>query len=287
MKVCYAPLALIVASCAGLTLALSQTQPAGVNNRIFIASVTGEWVHMSIPNPEVRPVKFGQVVSETDCLYGKTGAVVVQRGEQLTPYSCDVSQQDKTCPAIRDDKTIVCSVRVGTNPKKATQGASSRWVASIGSLLQTNPDKYLIAASRGLEADLDEAVIPLTGSQLDLSTAFKDMSDGDYWIVLAPVNAGGKSSRPPLHLRYKRGAPAFVPAAGISPMLYNVILVDQGGATLGNEAWVLVRSPETYAAAASDFGQLVTASEKWPDEMDASAVRAILRAYLDRLADQK
>lgn len=286
MKTRYVPLALLVTLCAGLALALGQTPVAKVDSRTFVASVIGDWLYVrnASPKSEPPPLKFGQAVDENDCLYGQTGAVVVQQGEQLLSYTCDASQQVKACPILPGNPkpTTVCTVRIGTNPVKAGERASSRWYGAIASLLQQDPDKYMIAASRGLEADLDDAVVPLVGSQLDLSPVFKDMDDGEYWMVLAPV-AGGKSSRP-LRLRYQRGMPAFVPAAGISPTLYNVISVDQGGSPLGNEAWALIRSPDTYAAASSDFAQLVAASEKWPAEMDPSATRAILRAYLDRLA---
>jgi hypothetical protein len=288
MKARYAPLALIVASCGGFTLALGQAQVASIDNRIFIASVTGEWVHVSSSDPThaTRPASFGQPVNDTDCLYGKTGAVVVQEKGQLLPYSCDVPHRENACSTLHNDPAMLCSVRIGTKPAKATEGTFARWFNSIENRLQADPNKYMTAASRGLEAELDEAVVPLTGTQLDLGAVFKDMDDGDYSVVLAPVSRGGPAGRP-LHLRYKRGASALVSAAGIVPALYNVILTDQSGAPLGNEAWALARSPSNYAAASSDFAQLVAASQKWPEEMDSSATRAILRAYLDQLADQK
>jgi hypothetical protein len=292
MKTRNVPLVLIVASCAGLALALGQTQVNQQANkdhsRSFIASVTGDWREV---NDSL--VKFGRPVNEGECLYGETetGAVVVdqpvpqggQQQDELLSYTCDSSQQESCAPRPKSTKAALCTVKVGTKSAKANEGIGTRLLASLWDRLYPDPDKYMIAASRGLEAELAEAVVPLKGSLLDLSASFKDMDDGDYWIVLAPVSAAGKSSSP-LHLRYKRGMPALVPAAGISPALYNVILVDQEGAPLGNEAWALVRSPETYAAASSDFGQLVADSEKWPAEMDPSATRAILRASLDQLA---
>ena len=119
-----------------------------------------------------------------------------------------------------------------------------------------------------------------------LSAVFKEMGGGDYWITLVPVAGNGKAGRP-LHLSYKRGVPALVPSGGISPALYNVISVYQNGSPLGTEAWALVCSPSTYASAASEFGQLAAASETWPEEMDPSATRAILRAKLDDLAGSR
>jgi hypothetical protein len=294
MKTRYTPLAVIVASCAGLALALGQTQVnrqtnnKQANSGSFIASVTGDWKDV---NDSL--VKFGQPVNKDECLYGETeaGAVVVeqaapqggQQQDELLAYTCDASQRESCPPRPKSTKAALCTLKVGTKSAKASEGMGTRLLASLMARLYPDPDKYMIAASRGLEAELDEAVVPLTGSQLDLSASFKDMDDGDYRIVLAPLNGAGKSS-PPIRLRNKRGAPALVPNSGISPALYNVILVDQDGAPLGDEAWALVRSPDTYAAASSDFSQLVADSEKWPAEMDPSATRAILRAYLDQLA---
>jgi hypothetical protein len=274
-----AQLAFLFISLAGFTLALGQTQGGG-DSKPIIVSVTGNWINASTR----QPVKFGQAAKDNDCLYGeKEATVVVKRSGELVPYSCNAPSFTPGCDNLRDDRNKTCSVKIGVKPASANQGFLSRLGDSVWSRLQEDPYKYMIAASRGLEAEFAEGVAPLAGSQLDLSAVFKAMDSGDYWVVLTPVSGNGKSSRP-LHLAYKHGMPALVPSAGIAPGLYNVISVDQGGAPLGTEAWALICGPDTYASASSQFGQLVAASAKWPEEMDSDATRAILRADLDQLS---
>jgi hypothetical protein len=276
------PLVLFVVSLAGFTLALGQTQGGG-DSTPFIAAVTGNWINTGSSNSKRQPVKFGQAASANDCLYGEKGAtIVVEWSNELVGYSCTPPFTHE-CAGLDDDRNKICSVKVGVKRASTKEGFVGRFVASVWSRLHEDPDKYMIAASRGLEGEFAEAVVPLAGSQLDLSAVFKEMDSGDYWVVLMPVSGSGESGSP-LHLAYKRGGHAVIPSAGISPGLYNIISVDQGGTPLGTEAWALVCAPDTYQSASSQFGQLVAATEKWPAEMDSDATRAILRAYLDQLS---
>jgi hypothetical protein len=285
---------LLVSMSAAVAISARQTRQSGdSNNEPSIASVTGKWVLMGTGAPE--PVKIATpVTNESDCIYGDGGSVVLERpnlerpnASQLIPFSCDAPHHDALCnpdPKIPDIPKM-CSVKIYEMVDKSgiVNSIKLSW-QQIMNRLHENPEKYIMAASRGLEPDLSEAVVPLNGSQIDVSAAFKDMPDGEYWVTLAPVG-GAVPAGHSVRLSYKQAMPAMIIATGISPRLYNLILVDQTDSPAGSEAWILVRSQQNYNSASTDFGELVAQSAKWPEQMDPSASRAILRAYLEQLAD--
>jgi hypothetical protein len=66
--------------------------------------------------------------------------------------------------------------------------------------------------------------------------------------------------------------------------LYRLSLVDKNGAPPGYDCSIQVRPRETYPPSSQSFHAATEKSFKWPEVMDPSAVRALLRAYLESLS---
>ncbi len=143
----------------------------------------------------------------------------------------------------------------------------------------------MVAASRGIEPGLVDTVVLLEDRQLDLAPAFREMSDGQYWVKLSLINGNGAGPvGGPLAVQYTSHHPASASAPTTQPGLYRLSLVDKNGASAGSDCWILVTSRETYSAKSQAFEGATQKSSKWPQDMDPSAVRALLRAYLESLA---
>jgi hypothetical protein len=67
--------------------------------------------------------------------------------------------------------------------------------------------------------------------------------------------------------------------------LYKLALVTEKGEPGDSDCWILAAAPPEYAKQAAAYERAVSESKKLPEEMDASATRALLRAYLESLAN--
>jgi hypothetical protein len=119
---------------------------------------------------------------------------------------------------------------------------------------------------------------------VDVSPAFHDMDAGEYWVKAEPLEAPAKPVSGVFELRFVKNSPAKILVPAIQPGLYRLRLVDKAGADAGSDCWMLVNNSETYSSTAQAFRRAVQDSSSWPDAMDPSAVRALLRAYLESLA---
>ena len=210
------------------------------------------------------------------------------------PNGCDPTKP------VRDDQqpglAYVCQSQHSTGYCKV-ELAPKTWdrrpwwapfVAPFLALIGPNPDRYMVAVSRGVEEELVDSVAPIQGGGVDLGAAFHELDDGTYWVKLTSLS--GSSSPPgPLPLQYKRGSPAIVASGSIRPGLYKVLIVDQSGEPAGSDCWLLAAASADYPALSSKFEQARADSAKLPPEMDPSATRSLLRAYLESLgsADRK
>ena len=64
------------------------------------------------------------------------------------------------------------------------------------------------------------------------------------------------------------------------------MLLEETGEEEGSQAWILAAEPPAYGPASADFGDAVKVSEQWSRDASPSALRTILRAYLESLEPQ-
>lgn len=222
------------------------------------------------------------------CVNGTDGYLAVQFGDQVSPFPCD-RQTDGPCNSSSarkkqktSDRPFVCTRQIA-RPSDAHiwQGL----IAAVAPLLRASPERFVGPVSRGLEAELSDTVVPLRDGSADFASALADMDASSYTLRLEPLDG---SSRTPVNAavnwRGSGGAPAKL--AGLTPGLYRVTRVGASGTRTGEDAWVLVCSPERFEKRSAEFSRAVEATKKWPTEVDVRAPRAVLRAYLQALSSE-
>src|SRR3984893_2631854 len=248
-------------------------------NKILVASIVGNWKYEN----ESARIKFGQPLPPEGCLYGSEGSVVLALGKKdapLQPFPCEKPSRDPGCLGNKNDR---CAVPLDPHKWKATGSGLGNVLDAFRQLFRGNSEKYMVAASRGIEPGLVDAVLPLQDHNLDVAPAFREMPGGQYWIKLSPVNEPSIANNV-LEVRFTPHSPAVVRASSLQPGLYRLSLVEKSGAPAGSDSWVLITSAENYSSVADLFQRAKADSGKWPEEMDPSATRALLRAYLESLA---
>jgi hypothetical protein len=244
---------------------------------VVVVSIAGDWKY------DGRPVTFGQTLPAQGCLFANNGSVVLKAGDKGSagvPFVCEKQQRDPLCSGHESDH---CAVPL--KPEKWTGsgvGWGNTWEA-LSHFFTRDPDKYMVAASRGVEPGLDDAVVPQQAGGADLAAAFREMDAGHYWIQISPVAKTPQAVKT-FELQFAPHGAAVISSPSLQPGLYKVVLVDKAGGPAGSDCWILIRAAESYPAAAKAFQDAVSESSKWPEAMDPSATRALLRAYLESLS---
>lgn len=271
--------ALVIAAFASIALAAQSDQ----SERVVVISLTGDW-----KLDGGATVVFGQHLPAQGCLFGSDGSVVLQpdkRGAAAQPFICEKPSRDSSCS---DHQSARCAVPLNPRNWQASgSGLGNVWDAVVH-LFTGDPEKYMVAASRGIEPSLVDAVVAQHNGNVDLSPAFREFPIAQYWVKLEPVNAS--NTRPAVSIFELHFAPqngAAILAASIPPGLYQLILVDKTGEPAGSDCWILISPSEKYSSTSHAFQLAVQKSSSWPDAMDPSAVRALLRAYLESLSSSQ
>jgi hypothetical protein len=266
-------IALVLAAFTSVALAAQSDQP----ERVVIISLTGDW------KLDGATVVFGQRLPAQGCLFGSEGSVVLQsekKGGSPQPFICEKPSRDSSCTGHQSSR---CAVPLDPRNWRASGGGLGNIWDAVSHLFTGEPDKYMVAASRGMEPGLVDTVVALQNGGVDLSPAFRELPAGQYWVRLETVN-GSKPAGGILELRFVPQHATVVPGAAIRTGLYRLILVDKSGEPAGSDSWTLISPPEKYSSTSQAFQLAVQRSSTWPDAMDPSAVRALLRAYLESLA---
>lgn len=266
-------IALVLAAFASIALAAQSDQ----SERIVVISLTGDWTL------DGATVVFGQRLPAQGCLFASDGSVVLQsdkKGSAAQPFICEKPSRDSSCAGHQSAR---CAVPLNPRNWKVSGGGLGNVWDAVVHLFTGDPEKYMVAASRGIEPALVDTVVARQNGTVDLGPAFRELPAGQYWVKLEAVN-GSKPAGGILALQFVPQHPAVVLASSIQPGLYRLVLVDKAGAPADSDCWILISPPDKYTAASHAFQLAVQRSSTWPDAMDPSAVRALLRAYLESLS---
>jgi hypothetical protein len=271
----------------------------GRGAQVVVVSVSGDWTPVcqaaggdcKAAGDARRPVRFGETLTVgAICLFGTEQNSIVLKyatptDDTLYPFPCDKANlsQARSCSTSAQG---ACSVDLRTVGQ--TKGRAVAFMATISEafrrMTQAQPEKYMVAASRGAEAELVDAVVPLEGGQIDLRAAFRDMDPGTYYVEFAPTSSSAAVQGPPVRVSYAKGQAVSAAARGVRGGLYKLALVTEKGEPGDSDCWILVAAAPEYTKQAAAYGQAESESAKLPAEMDAGATRALLRAYLESLA---
>ena len=289
------PLLVCLLVCAA---ALPMVSDQGRGAQVVVVSVSGDWTPVcqaatgdcKATGESRRPVRFGETLAVgAICLFGtEQGSIVLKYAtdSKLYPFPCEKANLSAT-PACAAAQRKGCGVDLRTVGKnRGFQAAWSNIIEVMTNLVSAQPDKYMVAASRGAEAELADAVVPLDAGQIDLRSSFRDMDPGTYYVKFAPSGTASPQG-PPLPVTFAKGQPARVAADAMRPGLYRLALVTRQGYPGDSDCWILVAGPPDYAKQAAAYEHAVSESTKLPEEMDPGATRALLRAYLESLANPR
>lgn len=262
----------------GIALGIAATTFAQ-NDAIVVFSLTGEWSQVG-PGSQRKPLHWMQPVYAHDGnLVGVVDSELVLKTNsgKLFPFKCDRNTM----------KLTSCVVSLKDVELKAGDSGFLKDVSDAFARLTTHqPEKYMIASSRGIDDALSDAVVSVSAGQIDLRDVFHDMSAGKYFLTFSSVDAATTPSQP-LPVTYAKGQSLTIPANQMHEGLYKVTLVDAQGEPAGSDAWILVASSTTYPSKSAAYERAVNDSRKLPEEMDPAATRALLRVYLESLASPK
>ncbi len=291
----------VVCACAVPLVSDQQPQP----QQLVVVSVSGDWTRIrrsKDPGDKTadretdadlqRPVRFGQTLNAgAICLLGsEPGSIVLKYSapdeDKLYPFPCEKANigGPPSCPTRPQGTCRVDLQRVRDKTGiRAWLGVS---FTALLSVVSAQPDKYMVAASRGGESELADGVVPLEDGRIDLRAIFRDLDPGTYDVEMAPL-ASLPLQGPPLRVVVAKGQAARIETRGAAPGVYNLSLVTEKGEPGDSACWVLVASPPDYAKQSAAFARAVSEAAKFPEEMDPSATRALLRAYMESLASAK
>ena len=262
-----------------LFIALSTAPPfvhAGNENCqdcLTVVGIVGVWKQLDPPSR--GKLSFAQKITPDRGLKVACdeGTLVLLRGEKATAFHCPASGPIQA--GLPDGTKYTVEI-------PSVPGAQSGWriaLAFAGPMIE-----HVTPVSRGLEGELNDAVVPIKGDSIDLTAAFQGMDSGNYLVQLEPVS-GGKATVP-VQVKWADGTSASVAIPGLRPGLYKLARLDANGQLAGPEAWILVSRPEDFEKDRSAFQEALDATKKWPDEVDVRAPRAFLRQVLDGLSRQ-
>ena len=171
-------IALVLAAFTSVALAAQSDQ----SERVVIISLTGDW------KLDGATVVFGQRLPAQGCLFGSEGSVVLQsekKGGSAQPFICEKPSRDSSCTGHQSAR---CAVPLNPRNWKASGGGLGNIWDAVARLFTGEPDRYMVAASRGIEPGLVDTVVALQNSGVDLSPAFRELPAGQYWVKLETVN---------------------------------------------------------------------------------------------------
>jgi hypothetical protein len=244
----------------------------------YVLDLRGDWnVNGDARLSKGRSLSVGSVITAANPSDGSAYIVIANRsGNIVERRNCGNAGECNR--AIRLPRAV-----------EAEQSLVSRVIGAAMALISSEPSKYASFVSRG--TDLQEAVVKLNEQKLDLSPVFKNMQGDKYLVRFEKIGkdkkAAGETLKPlPFNWNSKKPEPLVV--SKLDPGLYKVSILDVSllepdgtNESTGNEAWVLISSPNDYAKDAPSFDAAVNVTRQWGANVKPGAVRQFLRATLE------
>lgn len=195
----------------------------------LVLSIDGDWWDSSGQRLGFASAVHGQ------CVFGQAGSLQVAdsktKGAQMFLYEKIASQCAASCPP-RPSKVPERSRRAEMTvppPSNIVQSSvlGSFNVGKLFELLVRSPQLYVVAAARGLEDEPLEAVLPVTGSEVDLAAALERMGAGQYEVMLEGINGSAVSTLTG-KLSWTQASPAKLTFPQVHPGLYRLNIALEG-----------------------------------------------------------
>jgi hypothetical protein len=283
--------ALLQLAALGTPPTAAAQQPTLSSKRATVVGVAGKWEGEVARvdgdgSPSNISLHFGEEFYDQNQRIKVTcdgGSLILLKDGQAHSFPC----------AGPDGTTDGCVAKIesGAQKIKCSREISLKFARKPGPRLvalnlRARPfHQYVSAAGGGLQAQLDDAVVPLMGEKIDFAAPLRDMDAGTYRIRFESLN-DQRAAWGPFIAKWSGSAPTDVRATGIAPGLYVVSAFDSAGRATGGLAWVLVCGAKDYEQSRSTFDDATDATQHWPIDVDARAPRAYLRSVLDALSPE-
>jgi hypothetical protein len=289
------PLTLLLAAALPLALVGADDAP----HKVVIVGVTGDW-YMKVPSehdyrsaakkandPYVHFLDtFG--VDQSTCAYGTDGSIVVEFNGKAYSFPCEKSaaQDNSSCqppyplPLRSNKKPFACGKLI---VPPSTWENIKLGLASIVPLLTNSAERFVTPVSRGLESELDDAVVLQQNGIINFAPVLHDMDAGNYSLRIESLGAPQISPHN-VSIKWNGGNSAVADISALAPGLYRVSRLQTAGTAEGTDAWILVSDATHFKNDSENFQASAEATKNWPPDADARAPRAILRAYLEALS---
>jgi hypothetical protein len=257
-------MAIGLAMSAALVPTVANAGPPPSEDLGFVLEATGKW----------------QIAADGGAPQALVAGQAIKAGHQVTASASDAHL---TIVLLDGDRLVCpkdprCAAPLGGKQKESEKpGLTRRLVRAVAGLFST-PERYATTMSRGEE--LKESVLRLRGDKLDLADLFSSLPEGDYALVLEPIEKGAAPDRDAavkVAAAWNPKKPRPVVAAGLKPGLYRAALES------GADAWVLVPDDKEFTPQSKTFAALKKLVAGWTD-VPARSTRSMLRAGLERLA---
>lgn len=251
-----------------------------------VTGITGQWKIIG-----AEELHFLKPVNEDSCAEGTDGVLVVVFDDKAYSYACDRPSNvpsDDECEKNKErlEQGFRCFRHISPAKVGFIQQTNQSLSAAVNPLFQESPARYITPVSRGLESQTADGVALLQGNRVDVAPVLQEMDLGTYRLRVEPLS-GSAGSPASVQLQWTGSGPAFVPIPGVKPGLYRIVRLTPNGEPEAGDAWILISGPDRFAKDSASFHSAVEATKKWPDDVDARAPRAVLRAYLDSLSRQE
>jgi hypothetical protein len=271
----------LLAFATGASLLRAAEQPIG-----FVLRVDGsDWLINGQPVKQAGgSVPAGATIDlspKADFKSGKTWTLTIIR--------LDNQPMVLTCNSFETCKKVLPAHAPGS----VTPASSlfRRVEDAVSRLLSLNPDRYVPAISRGGGASaqlLPDTVLSLEKGGVDVLEWFDKVPAGRYSLTFDYIGRGGESRKPEIvTFDWTPGPPGFLATPKLQPGLYAASLHHgpPDGRRASEDAWVLISTPDRFAARAATFREAAAEAGKW-QEQDRRGAEIFRRAVLDDLASQ-
>lgn len=181
-----------------------------------------------------------------------------------------------------------CLRRLVVPPPPSDSGIFDAMLKTAMRLITGRPERYSVHGVRGVSNDLEEAVSLFDKGSLDLSSVFRNMPKGVYYLKLRDLQSEATTTVVgPQRFDWdpQQGSPLSI--TDLRSGIYEVRLLLRKGTryepTLS--VWTLISSKSEFDRLSDSFHQAVRLTRKWQTTTTDETRRAVLRAYLDGLAE--
>jgi len=244
----------------------------------YVFKMTGEWLQ------DGSPLKQGERVF--------AGARITVSPDALAQDPSDAEIIVHLASGQREERSAKnpgsLSEPIELELLKTPDSGFAKVVNAVQSLFVKQPERYIPVMTRGQRSQtLQEAVVTFQNGTTNLTSLFESVPQGKYLVRLRALSVEGASATSLSNKANVDWNPSAKSGAKISlaaPGLYRVSILDLEERPLGS-AWVLLCKPEGFQAAEKAFGEALELTKKWGAGVSDEERHALLRAYLEYLAN--